>query len=512
MEFSQHSDQANLSRNQKNKVKSHIKAQRLHMIDDVVYRQGGIENRQLFVHSILREEILTHMHDSQVSGHLGSHHTIHRTARRYWWPGMTKDIITWIKSCQECLTRNASPRQRQRIPVIDFDAPQAFDRVAVDVQGKFPESRNGNKYIVTFIETSTRWTEGFAVPEVSGKAIAELLVNKVILVHGGVRSLLSDRGSNFLSEIVVETCKLLNIQKVTTSAYHPQTNGNVERIHGIYNSVISKYVNTSHDDWDVCFPFAQHAYRTSVHSVLGESPYYLMHGRDPIDLPDVSLLPGAQSTDFDVRQYIAKLTDRVTQARKSAARMHMAAKENLLKNSSTAEPRSFTLGERVMIRNETIVNNEDLGRKWQPKWIGPYRVTKQNGISYTLQRCDDTSDMRVRNIDDLKPYFERALRPPASLADLPVTGQSHGWNTLTEDETEVEKILDKRIRLLQGRRNEVEYLVRWKNFDNTHDEWLTNKELNCPDLIKEYDASHEDPPTAVNVRRSQRKQAKIIRR
>jgi hypothetical protein len=496
-----------------------IKLSKSHIVDDnLIYRLGGVEGKQLLVPKILRDEILKMMHDATFGGHLGIHHTLHRISKRYWWPGLSQDVIQWIRSCKECLTRNANPNQRQRRPIVDFGAPRLFDRVAVDVQGEFPESQSNNKYIVTFIEISTRWTEGFPVPEVSAETIASLFVRFILLRFGAVRSLLSDRGSNFLSEIVLETCKLCNVTKVNTSAYHPQTNGNVERIHGSYNSMISKYVNVEHDDWDIYFPYIQHAYRTSLHSKLKrngfiefsachDTPFFLMHGYDALELSDVALLPPPkENISWEMEKYRSDLIQRLSIARKAAAQRHLDATDKLCKHLPQKEPRMLKVGELVMVRNETTVSNEQLARKWQPKWLGPYRVTKRiSEVSYEVTDCENQANIRMRNIDDLKPYFERALRPPGNVDDLPVIGESHGWDEIGEDETEVEKILDKRIRMQKGRRPMIEFLVRFKNLNTVHDEWIQQEDLRCPNLIKEYEAKRSDPPTTVTVRRSARK-------
>ena len=95
----------------------------------------------------------------------------------------------------------------------------------MDVLGPLPPSNKGNRYIVVFSDYLTRWCEAFPVPSVEATVIAHLLVDEIISRHGAPRVLLSDRGTNFLSKIVADVCKIFQIHKVNTSSYHPQSDG-----------------------------------------------------------------------------------------------------------------------------------------------------------------------------------------------------------------------------------------------------------------------------------------------
>ena len=113
--------------------------------------------------------------------------------------------------------------------------------MAVDVLGPFLPSSKGSRYIVVLSDYLTRWVEAFPVPSVAATAIARLLVDEIISRHGAPRLLLSDRGTNFLSKVVAEVCKIFQIQKVNTSSYHPQTDGLVERFNSTLCQSLSVY-------------------------------------------------------------------------------------------------------------------------------------------------------------------------------------------------------------------------------------------------------------------------------
>ena len=118
------------------------------------------------------------------------------------------------------------------MPLLPIPVERPFDRVAVDCLGPFPESYSGNRYVVVFSDYLMRRPEAFAVSTIDAVVIAKLLVNEIFCRHGSPKTLLSDRGQNFLSKLVKEVWKLLSTDKLNTSAYNPMTDGLVERFNG----------------------------------------------------------------------------------------------------------------------------------------------------------------------------------------------------------------------------------------------------------------------------------------
>ena len=122
-----------------------------------------------------------------------------------------------------------------------------FDRVGVDVL-QLPLSRQGNRYAVVFMDYLTKWPEVFAVPDQTALTIAWLLVEQVISRHGVPSQLLSDRGPAFLSNLVQELCAVMGMKKVNTTAYHPQTDGLVERFNRTLTDMLAKTTDKGGQD------------------------------------------------------------------------------------------------------------------------------------------------------------------------------------------------------------------------------------------------------------------------
>lgn len=184
-----------------------------------------------------------------------------------------------------------TPRNRHKAPLMPIPVEGAFDRLAVDCLGPLPESTRGNRYVVVFCDALTRWCEAFPVPSIDAPTIARLLVDEILCRHSAPRTLLSDRGSNFLSTLIKEVCQLMNTKKINTSSYHPATDGMVERMNNTIAESISMFVSSNQKDWDFFIPSILFAYRVSPCVSTGDSPFYLLYGREPRLPPDVSLLP-----------------------------------------------------------------------------------------------------------------------------------------------------------------------------------------------------------------------------
>ena len=137
----------------------------------------------------------------------------------------------------------------------------------------------------------TRWPEGFAVPNVEATTIAELLVCHILARHGAPRTLLSDRGANFLSKLVLAVCDIIHTKKLNTTAYHPQCDAVVERYNSTIAQSLSMYVDNNKKTWDTFLNLCLFAYRVSVHPTTGETPFYMLYGREPRLPFDVTLTP-----------------------------------------------------------------------------------------------------------------------------------------------------------------------------------------------------------------------------
>ena len=164
---------------------------------------------------------------------------------------------------------------------------ETMDRVALDILGPVPQTYGGNKYVLVITDYFTRFAEAFAVPDISTKTIAEKMVTQFICRYGIPTQIHTDQGTQFTSELFLELCKLLHIDKTRNSPFHPQSSGLVEKLNGTIEDMLSKVVSKNQRDWDQYLPFLMLAYRSSIHETLGETSNFMMFGREvsmPVDL------------------------------------------------------------------------------------------------------------------------------------------------------------------------------------------------------------------------------------
>ena len=102
-----------------------------------------------------------------------------------------------------------------------------FYRVGVDIM-ELPQTVNGNRYVISLVDYLTKWVESFPSDNQTSKTIVKLLIDRVICCHGVPEALISDRGPNLLSTLMQEVCEVTGMQKLNTTAYHPQADGLVE--------------------------------------------------------------------------------------------------------------------------------------------------------------------------------------------------------------------------------------------------------------------------------------------
>jgi len=137
-------------------------------------------------------------------------------------------------------------------------------------------STNCNYYVIVFMDYLTKWVEAFAIPDQKAETIAHLFVDNIVCRHGIPEQLLSDRGANFLSELILDICKALGVSKINTSGYHPQMNDLVEKFNSTLISLVAKCFETKSRNWDDHLLSLLFAYRLSVSDSTLESPFFLL--------------------------------------------------------------------------------------------------------------------------------------------------------------------------------------------------------------------------------------------
>ena len=175
--------------------------------------------KQLVIPNSLKHDVMLSYHDSLMAGHQGFDRTYHLIRLKYFWPAMYKQIKQYVASCKECQLNKAGAHQN-KVPLKPLPCDGVFKRIHIDLFGPLPNVK-GFKYVLLVVDAFSKWPEAFPVKTLTGAEIATVLYSEIICRWGAPYALLSDRGSNFMSSIVKELCKIFEITKLTTSSWHP---------------------------------------------------------------------------------------------------------------------------------------------------------------------------------------------------------------------------------------------------------------------------------------------------
>lgn len=185
-------------------------------------------------------------------------------------------------TCQFCKPTNQKPGGFLQPVVALFPCEFA----GVDFVGPLPRSSRGNEYILVFVDYFTKWVEICPVREATAQVAADKFLSEVFARHGVPKYLVSDRGVQFVSAVFDLVVRAMGTTHRLTTAYHPQSN-QTERVNRTMKTAIRSYVGSKHRDWDHHLGLISFALRTAPHQSTGDSPAFLLYGRDlstPLDL------------------------------------------------------------------------------------------------------------------------------------------------------------------------------------------------------------------------------------
>ena len=484
----------------------------------------------LVVPDSLREEILINCHDSPLAGHFGFEKTYNKIKTHYWWPLMYSQIKDWCATCEPCLKRKRNFGQKVA-PLNPIPIGHAFERVGVDCLGPMTPTESGNKYIVVFSDYRTKWVEAQALPSIEASRIAQVFFNLIITRHGSPNTLLSDRGTNFLSKLMHEIYLIMSVKKLTTSSYHPQCDGQVEKFNHTLTQSLAMYCNTHQTNWDTFLPGILFGYRTSTSSSTGESPFVMLYGRQPRLPMDVSLLPPSKLS-ADQSQYRSSIVKNLAIAQKLATDRNNTQQSNMkIQYDKKAAPPRFAIGQKVMVHDPT--KKSGLTKKLAPHYLGPFTIIEQpspvlvrlDGLGpqksniihvNRLKLCPEPTKHSIRAAEtNHEPPQPPPVEPKTNSAepDIPTNGtpaevQLPAHNCTVEmDQTNTgnpiqntpgqpfeNPIPDQIIIKHRTRNRSPEYLIHDRNAPPASAVWVKSRDIENTDLLSRYVKAQEQYP------------------
>ena len=237
---------------------------------------------------------------------------------------MREDVENHIRRCGPCAEVNDPPKLA-KAPLINVKSGHPLQRVAIDIVGPTPRSSSGHEWLLVVSDHFTKFAQAFPVRNTSAETLAKKVMDEYICRFGCFESLHSDQGANVDGAVFQGLCDLIGAAKTRTTPYHPQGDGQVERLNKSFVKILSKLISDHRRDWADFVPKAVLAYNTSVHESTGYTPYRLMFGREAILPLDTALnleTSPIQGSALTYPEYVNK-------QKQQLAKTEQLARENL---------------------------------------------------------------------------------------------------------------------------------------------------------------------------------------
>ena len=221
------------------------------LVKSFVNPTGGLSQR-VVVPEAARLRVLYHYHGAPITAHVGTGKCVAALKRRFWWKGMGQDARRWIRSCLLCAKRKRT-RHVGRGPLGSIVKGLPMRTVYIDIVGPLPQTDRGNVWILTMVDSFTRFPIAIALPNRQSTTVARAIFEHLICMFGLPRVIFSDRAKEFGATLRA-VCLKLGISKIETTGYQPQANGQVERFHRFLNETLTVLADTKVKRWEEYLP------------------------------------------------------------------------------------------------------------------------------------------------------------------------------------------------------------------------------------------------------------------
>ncbi len=406
----------------KNKAKSVVYSSDQYVIlNDILYhiyepRRKGVPKsqryvRQLAVPKSCRREILENYHTSVLGAHQGFDRTYNAIKMHFWWNKMYADINTYISTCDQC-QKAKRPMHQKPAPLVPMPIVPIFERWHMDILGPLtPSQPDKFKYVLLLVDSFTRWSECFPLKTKEAKEVAHVLFTHIFTRYGAPNSLVSDKGQEFMAKIVKSLCELFKVKRIYTTPYHPQTNAACERMNQTIGQALRAMGNTKQTNWPDILPGIMMAYRKTLHSSTGFSPFYMLFGREMRAPIDIGLAP-REDAPKSTREYIQGVIQNIKTAHE-VAKINIEQTQQQYKNQYDHKTKTPTYKEGQKVLKNSYKVQKGKSRKLTVKWIGPFFITRVcPNHTYLLTDCQTHKPLRARiHANRLKPYNDPNDRP-----------------------------------------------------------------------------------------------------
>ena len=270
----------------------------------------------------------------------------------------------------------------------------------------------------------------------------------------------------------------LGVEQALTSGYHPESNGQTERVNQVLEQYLRCYINYQQTNWVDLLPLAEFAYNNSVHASSGMTPFHVVYGSDPVAVPSWEMPPESPTALGEWSQSIAEGWPLLVQTLEKAK----AAYKKYADRKRSPTPK-WGVGDGAYLSTKNL-RCIQASRKLAPRYVGPFKIIEVlNEVTVRLQLPKNLR--KVHNV--FRVSMLKKVPPPdrwRGNGEVPETIWVDG-----EAHQEVREIVDSR-----WLRKKLQYLIEWKHFPVGEREWVDACHVRAPKLVRRFHASCPEKP------------------
>jgi transposase InsO family protein len=464
--------------------------------DGVLVRIAPLDkSQQIVVPASLQPRLLHLEHYPQTAGHPGVSRMIRSMRRRFFWPRMAADVAETVRSCTTCAKNRIKERNRTSFLKL-FPASAPLEYVAIDILGPLPKTGHGNRFLLVMTDRFSKLTRTVPLRTTTALVCARAFCDHWVYTYGAPRHVLTDNGPQFTAKFFHAVCRELGIEKVFTTAYHPQTNGQVERFNRTILNSLRGYIAANQNNWDEFTSALTFAYNARVHTAIGLAPFELVLSRPPVTLSTEN--PSTEieiSAETEKLRFLRRLKELLPMA---AERLRMAQQRYKRNYDAHVRPKNQGIPEGGWVYVRKEVYDAGVNPKLLDQVDGPFQVADKDDHTMLLRMGDHlvrVSSDRITPAPTPRTHSnEMSSSPNASEPVTVDTGEpdlvalpaQKGARLVDESvEDDMEYVIDRIVGMRKESDGTIRYRIRWYGYNRDADTWEPEGNLPGP-MVRSY--------------------------